>query len=135
VGYYLDNVGYHGFFEAGVGGNPATIDFPGATGTITYGINNLGQIVGSYLVNGVAHGFLLSSAGAYTTVDVPGASSTYITGSNDAGQLIGGYYDSSGNEHAFFASPIPEPSSALIMVVPLLLGFAGGTVLPRRALV
>ncbi len=68
-----------------------TIDVPGA---IPRGINNRGQIVGSY--NG--HGFLLDN-GTFSTIDVPGenlgtserVSSTVAVGINDAGQIVGEY--------------------------------------------
>ena len=49
-----------------------TIDVPGSTFTIAYGINASGEIVGQYRdAGGVTHGFLLSG-GVYTTLDVPG---------------------------------------------------------------
>src|SRR5215510_9927254 len=42
-----------------------TIDFPGSSGTIAKGINDAGQIVGSF--NGDAHGFL-ASGGSFTQI-------------------------------------------------------------------
>ena len=48
-----------------------TLDDPLATnGTVAYGINATGQIVGSYTNVSGAHGFLLSG-GTYTTLDDP----------------------------------------------------------------
>jgi probable HAF family extracellular repeat protein len=43
-----------------------------ATGTAASGINDNGQIVGSYFKDGRDHGFLYNpSGGTYVTLDVP----------------------------------------------------------------
>jgi uncharacterized membrane protein len=71
-----------------------TIDAPGSTGTVVNGINNAGQIVGSYGdAQGGGGGFLLSG-GVFTTFNVPGSVSTEITGINDRGQMVGNYQTS-----------------------------------------
>jgi len=67
-----------------------TIDVPGATGTRAFGINARGDIVGSYTIGGVTHGYLLS-AGVRTTIDFPGSSSTEAWGINPRGDIIGRY--------------------------------------------
>src|SRR5947199_74448 len=68
-----------------------TIDIPvpGATGTVAVGINNRGQIVGSYSTTSGFHSFLLDH-GTFTTIDVPGAG--YASGINDRGQIVGVYH-------------------------------------------
>ena len=73
--------------------------------TIASGINDLGQIVGSYPVNGVRHGFLYSG-GAFTTLDDPLAlgAGTVAYGINDAGQVVGIYNNGSGATHGFLYS-------------------------------
>jgi probable HAF family extracellular repeat protein len=48
----------HGFLDSG--GSFTTIDVPGATQTCAYGINDLGQIVGSFTDSAGTHGFLAS---------------------------------------------------------------------------
>src|SRR5258708_3959725 len=82
-----------------------TIDVAGSFGTVASGINDTGQIVGSY--NGVSinpyDGFLLSG-GSYTTFDVPSAFSTHALGSNNVGQMVGGYVDRLGTSHGFLRS-------------------------------
>jgi len=100
----------HGFLLSG--GVYTTIDVPGSTGTIAYGINNSGEIVGEYFVGGgvTPHGFLYSE-GIFTPLDVPGAISTYASGINDAGEIVGSYTDANFGLHGFLASAIPEPSS------------------------
>src|SRR5262249_13340269 len=62
------------------------------------------------------HGFLLSE-GRYTTIDVPGSTLTELLGINDAGQIVGQYYESSGNAHAFLATPVPEPANILMLAI------------------
>src|SRR5712664_3807459 len=67
---------------------PTTIQYPGSTSTAARGINNSGDIVGTYTcavacINPVTgetstpgtHGFLLQD-GVYTRIDVPGARAT-----------------------------------------------------------
>jgi uncharacterized membrane protein len=84
-------------FLAGVGTAQAdyiftTIDVPNALGgTTAHGINDAGQIVGTYIDgHGLAHGFL-DSGGRYTALDVPGVSNsgTDAYGINNAGQIVG----------------------------------------------
>ena len=83
-------------------------------GTVANGINNLGQIVGTYYdSNGLTHGFLYSN-GTYTTLDDPLAvsvsqvvsrfSGTQATGINNLGQIVGVYFDSSNVSHGFLYS-------------------------------
>src|ERR1035441_1287498 len=71
------------------------ITVPGSLSTQARAINNIGQIVGSYIAASETHGFLLSS-GQYTTIDFPGTNSTTISGINDAGDMVGSYTDSGG---------------------------------------
>jgi probable HAF family extracellular repeat protein len=70
-----------------------TLDVPGGFNTQPFGINDTGQIVGSYGSTPgsfSSHGFLLSG-GNYKTLDVPGAAYTVANGINNAGQIVGGY--------------------------------------------
>jgi uncharacterized membrane protein len=64
--------------------------------TQAFGINDMGQIVGTYHNNTGIHGFLLS-AGTYTTIDDPLAThGTFAQGINDNGQIVGYYTDNRG---------------------------------------
>lgn len=64
---------------------------PGSTSTGATGINNAGQIVGSYTdTTGRTHGFL-DTNGAFITLDFPGSTSTQPTGINNLGQIVGFY--------------------------------------------
>lgn len=96
-------VGTYGFLYRG--GNLTEMNFPGTVNNNTdpHDINNVGQIVGDYNINGATHGFLYRN-GQYTTIDFPGATSrTSLFGINDAGQIVGIYDDNQGR-HNFLLS-------------------------------
>jgi probable HAF family extracellular repeat protein len=78
---------------------------PGSSDALPNGINNQGQIVGSYNDAITTHGFLYS-AGAYTTVDDPVSSGefTVANGINGSGQIVGYYLDGNGDKHGFLDS-------------------------------
>jgi uncharacterized membrane protein len=89
VGEY-DVGGQHGFLLSK--GVFTTIDVPGASGTVAFGINPGGDIVGFFAVGSGStsqlHGFLLSK-GVFTTIDVPGMSETLAFGINPQGDIVG----------------------------------------------
>src|SRR5438477_7728797 len=79
-----------------------TLDVPGSSfpsGTMN-GLNDSGQIVGSYLDANGTHGFLLEN-GNYTLLDLPGSTSTYASGINASGQIVGYYEDAAGHRYGF----------------------------------
>lgn len=95
VGAFGGDFGSYGFLYSG--GTFTTIDVPltDSNSTVASGINERGQIVGSYSVNtvgvgGVGYGFLYD-AGNFTSLQVPGALQTSATGINSSGQIIGQY--------------------------------------------
>jgi hypothetical protein len=106
-----------------------TIDVPGATNTGAVGINNLGQIVGIYILpNATLHGFL-DIGGTFTTIDDPNA--TFGTGANDinsSGQIAGSYNFTDPNHpfegaHGFLLSgstftPIDFPMQGVTSTTP-----------------
>jgi len=81
----------HGFVYSD--GTFTSLDLPGANPVFTYphGINDSGQIVGSY---NQIHGFLYTN-GVTTNIDFPGSGDTDALGINNAGQIVGIYYDPS----------------------------------------
>ena len=120
AGSYQDPAG-----NAGAGGSTAaftvdtvsgytytTLNDPsGANGTVAFGINNSGEIVGYYVdSNGVMHGYLYSN-GTYTAVTDPsalidasvGGYGTYAHSINGSGQIVGIYADA-GGIHGFLYS-------------------------------
>ena len=102
-----------------------TLDDPLAAsnqqGTFAYGIDG-GNIVGTYMdANHVYHGFLYNDS-TFTTLDDPLAGTgldqgTKIFGISDDGTIVGDYVDSSGDTHGFIATPVPEPTSGIFLLV------------------
>jgi probable HAF family extracellular repeat protein len=84
VGWFRDaSGGLHGFLTDGT--TFTTIDAPSTqSGTLAWGINTAGQIVG----RDGNHGFLTDGT-TFTTINVPGAVQTFATGINTMGQIVG----------------------------------------------
>ncbi len=74
-------------------------DVPGAEATGIAGINNNYDIVGGFLLDGVARQFVLSG-GVITELAVGGADATGASDINDSGTVVG-FFRRSGREHAF----------------------------------
>src|SRR5215469_4005547 len=95
VGQYIGDDGFrHGFLlRKGV---LTTLDFPGASDTYAFGINESGTVVGGWDIldssgNAVIqHGFTWNR-GNFTQVDFPGAGDTVVSGINARGDLVGGW--------------------------------------------
>jgi probable HAF family extracellular repeat protein len=84
-----------------------TFDPPGSVFTHVTGINNQGQVVGTYNdASGVTHSFLRQSDGTFSTFDVPQAAAghTVATAVNNLGQIVGSYQDGAGKSHGFIRS-------------------------------
>jgi len=78
-----------------------SIDGPGASETRAHGINDQGEIVGSYSTGGQSHGYLRTLDGTFYTLDYPGAIETRAQGVNAPGDVVGEYADSSSVRHGF----------------------------------
>jgi hypothetical protein len=76
----------HGFLKFGE--NYTQIDFPGALGTETWGLNDAGTISGNYYDAVGIHGFIYAG-GSFTAVNFPGASLTRLTRINNLNQAVG----------------------------------------------
>jgi parallel beta-helix repeat protein len=84
--------------------NVRTIDYPGATATRTFGINDGGDIVGLYVdAAKVTHGFLLKQ-GKFTSIEFPGASYTYAMVINNVGDIAGYYGGADSVDHGYLYS-------------------------------
>jgi probable HAF family extracellular repeat protein len=67
------------------------LNAPGAALTEANGINDEGQIVGTFGGSSPPnHGFV-ESDGSFTQIDAPGATNTEAEGINDAGQIVGNF--------------------------------------------
>ena len=95
----------HGFVRED--GDYETIDVPGAAATFPTGINNRGQMVGSYIdAEGAYHGFVRDRRGAVATLpEAPGvdpvSGGTQPASLNERGQIVGLAYDAEGGSRAF----------------------------------
>ncbi len=100
VGAYSDAVGIlHGYILEK--GEFATIDYPGSQGTVMNRINNIGQMVGTFIDSSGLHGFLLDE-GVFTAFDAPTSSRfTHAYGLNDRGDVVGVYSDAQFVYHGY----------------------------------
>ncbi len=97
----------------GLAARPAHADYNFSTisnpstgyGTYVTGINNTGQIVGTYIdASYVSHGFLSTSGGFTAIKDPDGSINTAPAGINASGQIVGYYYDAHYKAHGFLLS-------------------------------
>jgi probable HAF family extracellular repeat protein len=88
-------VGYYSVYS---NGSYTSLPAIGVNGFQYLGINNSGQIVGSYSGGGFNY-----SNGSYTTLNYPSASGTGASGINNLGQIVG-FYDTGGVNHGFLYS-------------------------------
>ena len=99
VGWRIDSHGFfHGFAVSGE--SSVQLDVPGATFTVTYGVNDQGESVGyfnSYDVDGLQNRGFVASGPRMTTIDVPGAFYTLAAGLNSRGEVVGTYSENNGN--------------------------------------
>jgi hypothetical protein len=80
--------------------------------TAAFGVNDIGQVVGSYTAGGVSEGFIRSASGAVTTISDPsGVGGTVLNGINNGGSVVGFYIDAAGNTDGLLAVPTPTPVS------------------------
>ncbi len=94
TGSYGDAAGTHGFVYMDGSFTRIDVPFGGPYGVFTfaYGINNLGQVVGSYYSFGPRISGFLYDAGVFTPLRVPGADETIPWEINDAGQIVGNHF-------------------------------------------
>ena len=110
----------------------------GGTGSGATAINDSGQVVGgSNPSTGPTAVFLYSNG---TMMDLnsliitPGWDLEEVTGINDSAQICGWGYNPAGQGHAFLLTPIPEPSTIVLLLASAacLLGFAWRRRAPRK---
>lgn len=96
VGEYLDDAGFAHGFLLNKKGVLTTLDFPGASDTVAFGIDESGTVVGQWdlLDSGgnliAAHGFTWDN-GSFSQVDYPGSGDTFVGGINSRGDFVGEY--------------------------------------------
>ena len=109
VGMFADGGHLHGYLLSK--GVLTILDFPGASDTGAWGLNNFGAVVGYWdIVDAdgniiITHGFIWNN-GNFKEVDLPGAGNTFIVGINDFGDLVGLWgQDPTGNTGSAFFWP------------------------------
>ena len=138
TGFYTDTAGNtYGFLDNA--GHFTSFNDPSGNGTDTMflGLNNLDEIVGSYVdSNGVTNGLLFEmNENWWLTVDDPygsanaefGVTGTTVNGINDQGYMVGFYSNGITGVKGFLAAP--EPSSLTLLG---LAGFAAGCFYGRK---
>jgi hypothetical protein len=110
VGFYTDAKGNTDAFLDREHGSFRTLDYPGATATQAFGVNDRDEVVGAYTVGtgsgATMHGFTWTPGRGFASVDDPqGQGTTTINGVNDAGDLVGFFVDATGNTDGFLATP------------------------------
>src|SRR5215467_8387834 len=80
-----------------------SIDFPGGTLTTTRGINNNGDIVGSYRITPPRHALLIRAASyvPLAPTSVLGTNFSEAFKSNDSGDVVGDFIGDDGFTHGF----------------------------------
>lgn len=94
VGWVCDLVTCHGFLLSK--GLVTTLDFPGASATYAWGINESGTVAGVWDLFDPQGNFLYEGGftwkdGNFTEVTFPGAGDTAVTGINARGDLVGSW--------------------------------------------
>src|SRR6204780_3768190 len=107
AGFYGANVS-NGFLLTE--GRFQTVDFPGAVATALRGINNLGDVSGTYSIvdlNADEFGFIIPRRGPAISFKLPDPSATGIVagGINDLRQLVGYYTDATSTLVGFLRQP------------------------------
>ncbi|HTU47539.1 MAG TPA: hypothetical protein VMF91_20925 [Bryobacteraceae bacterium] len=109
VGTYFDRSGEpHSFLYSN--GSFSPINVPGDPFATATGINNSGEITG-FMSGALGFQGFVDDNGSFSTLFVPGSAGTEALGINDWGQVVGLYFDANGGQHAFLATPTPEPAS------------------------
>lgn len=120
TGFYTDSMGTHGFIDDS--GHFTTVDPPGATETQLLGLNDNGIADGFAMIGGFQHGILYNSlTKMFTILDPPGSTQTTLNGLNNAGDVVGFFVDAAGNTDGTLGTPVPEPTTWVM----ILTGFIG----------
>jgi hypothetical protein len=121
AGFFTDSSGViHGFIDNG--GSFSTVDPAGATETELLGLNDKGIADGFAMIGGFQHGILYNSlTKMFTILDPPGSTQTTLNGLNNAGDVVGFFVDAVGNTDGTLGTPVPEPTTWVM----ILTGFIG----------
>jgi hypothetical protein len=127
AGFFTDKTtgAIQGFIKNGI--DFTTVSAPGAAETELLGINDNGLAVGFECAvagcsGGPQDGIIYNIATkTFTTLDPPGSMATTFNGLNDRGQIVGFFVDATGNTDGTLGTPVPEPTTWVM----ILTGFIG----------
>ena len=116
VGFYNNSGGNAYGYTYNIGSNtftPVVETLANVASLTAAGINNAGNIVGFYTLNGqtTSDGFL-DVGGTFTTLDAPGATSTMLLGINNKGLIVGTDTDANG-QHGVIYNEMTESWTVL----------------------
>ncbi|MBV9264673.1 MAG: PEP-CTERM sorting domain-containing protein [Acidobacteriaceae bacterium] len=122
VGFYVVSGADNGFIYNPLTNTYSTPTDPNGTNPMFFGVNDLGQVVGTdTAAGGFPEGFVYdSTTNTWTVISDPasvqtangfGISGTTLNGINDLGQVVGFYADAAGNVDGLLATPTPEPGT------------------------
>jgi hypothetical protein len=111
AGFFTGPTGATSGFLLLSSGQLITLTVPHATMTEALGVNDSGEVVGTYQLGrgggATRHGFTWTRQQGFTTVDDPeGRGTTTISGVNNAGELVGSYLDRAGHTDGLLATPL-----------------------------
>jgi len=111
AGFFTGPAGATSGFLLLTSGQVITLSIPHATMTEALGVNDSGEVVGTYQLgrggSATRHGFTWTRQQGFTTVDDPeGRGTTTISGVNNAGELVGSYLDQAGHTDGLLATPL-----------------------------
>lgn len=100
-------------------GTETLYNFPGALGSIPFGINNDDLVSGFQITSEGRKGFVRNLSGTLSrTVEFPGAVETQLFALNDEGLVGGGYFDANGVTSPFLYDVATESFTTLPKPVP-----------------
>ena len=121
----------HGF-KRWSNGSVLTLDDPGGYPTTPNGINDSGTVVGEYVVNGLANGFIYHN-GQWATLTYPNSVGTNLVGITNAGVIIGNFANGFSGKAFLYQNGIfkvisvPQASVTRVLSISLRSGLILGT--------
>jgi uncharacterized membrane protein len=126
AGVYEDGAGvFHGFLRE-PNGKVDSIDYPGASNTEAFGVNDFGTVIGLFFDAAGAHAFTLRD-GRFQLADLPGGQ-TIPFSINDRGQIVGefvttpntngfGYLEQPNKHVTFTTAPNSQPQGTFFISI------------------
>jgi len=129
AGFYTGRGGVTRGFLRGAHGRVIRLTFPGASSTMAFGVNDFGEVVGTYMTgqgnNAKSFWFTWSRRTGFRKINDPqGRGATTLNGINNAGDLVGFFTDRTGNTdgvlvaRGHFRAPMATPVTPMPTAMP-----------------